>query len=75
MGYNIKHQVTRYLMQAILFAYEMNDFSLTDNLTKNIYHFVAEKNNKSVLNIQTNITKASKKIVSICLNMQYLIFL
>lgn len=39
-----------------------NNLTITDNLEKNVYPFVAHKYHTSVANIKTNITKATKAI-------------
>ncbi len=59
MGYNIKHLGTKYLVEAITFIYESNNYDLTDNLEKNVYKYIAYKHKKTTKNIANNISKSS----------------
>ena len=59
MGYNIKHLGTKYLVEAIIFIYESNNYDLTDNLEKNVYKYIAYKHNKTTKNIANNISKSA----------------
>ena len=64
MGYNWKYKGTNYLMEAILFIYTSNNIDLVDNLEKNVYKYIAYKNNKNVNNIKTNIIKSTEKLIN-----------
>ena len=59
MGYNFKHLGTKYLVEAIIFIYESNNYDLTDNLEKNVYNYIAYKHKKTTKNIANNISKSS----------------
>lgn len=59
MGYNWKYKGTHYILESILYIYESNNMNLLDNLEKNVYQYVAFKNNKSVNNIKTNSIKCT----------------
>ncbi len=63
MGYNWKYKGTNYLMEAILFIYTSNNLDLVDNLEKNVYRYIAYKNNKNVNNIKTNIIKSTERLI------------
>lgn len=63
MGYNWKYKGTNYLMEAIWFIYTSNNLDLVDNLEKNVYKYIAYKNNKNVNNIKTNIIKSTKRLI------------
>lgn len=62
LGYNIKYKGTQYIIEAILYVYEQNNYDLLDNLEKNVYSYISKRHKKSVNNIKTNIIKATKKI-------------
>lgn len=64
MGYNWKYKGTNYLMEAILFIYTSNNLDLVDNLEKNVYKYIAYKNNKNVNNIKTNIIKSTERLIN-----------
>ncbi len=59
MGYNIKHLGTKYLVEAITYIYESNNYDLTDNLEKNVYKYIAYKHKKTTKNIANNISKSA----------------
>ncbi len=65
MGYNWKYKGTNYLMEAILFIYTSNNLDLVDNLEKNVYKYIAYKNNKNVGNIKTNIIKSTERLINL----------
>lgn len=60
LGYNIKLVGTKYLLESIMYIYESNNFSLMDNLEQNVYKVIANKHNKSIINIKTNIAKSTR---------------
>ena len=64
LGYNFKYKGTYYIFDTILYVYASNDFELLDNLEKNVYKYVANKYNKSINNIKTNIIKSTKLITN-----------
>ncbi len=59
LGYNFKYKGTKYLIDCILFVYEKNNIELLDNLEQNVYKYIAIKNNSSITNIKTTITKST----------------
>ncbi len=59
MGYNFKYKGTKYIKETILYIYKQNNMDLLDNLESNVYRVIGIKNKKSVLNIKTNIIKAT----------------
>lgn len=60
IGYNFKHKGTRYLLEAILYAYDYQGFSCADILEKSIYKYIAYKHKTSVNNVKTNIIRATE---------------
>lgn len=64
LGYNIKYKGTQYIIEAIIYVYENNNYDLVDNLEKNVYKYIGFKHKKTVNNIKTNIIKATKEIES-----------
>lgn len=64
MGYNWKYKGTNYLMEAIIYIYTSNNLDLMDNLEKNVYKYIAYKNNKNVNNIKTNIVKSTERLIN-----------
>lgn len=61
IGYNFKHKGTRYILEAILYAYECVDFDYSNNLEKYIYKHIAYKYKTSINNIKTNIIRATNQ--------------
>lgn len=62
LGYNFKLKGTQYLLESIVYIYTKKDIKLLDNLERNVYEFIARKNNKEVLNIKTSIIKATNYV-------------
>lgn len=60
LGYNFKYKGTHYIYDTIVYIYTSNNFDLLDNLENNVYKIIANKNNKSINNIKTNIIKSTK---------------
>lgn len=60
LGYNFKYKGTQYIYEAIIYVYQRNDMKLLDNLENNVYKYIAYKNNKTKINIKTNIIKATE---------------
>ncbi len=65
MGYNIKLVGTKYLIEAIMYIYESNNWSLLDNLEKNVYKIIADRHKKTIVNIKTNISKSTRNMYGI----------
>ena len=57
LGYNFKLKGTQYLLESIMYIYTKKEMNLLENLEKNVYKYISEKNNKSLLNIKTSIIK------------------
>lgn len=62
MGYNFKYRGTLYILDAIEYIYKSNNMDLLENLEKNVYNIIANKYNKSINNIKTNIIKSTNSI-------------
>lgn len=62
LGYSLKYKGTYYILEAIIYIYRNNNLNLLDNLEKNVYTYIAYKNNKTVNNIKTNIIKSTNLI-------------
>ncbi len=62
LGYNFKLRGTQYLLESITYIYIKNDMTLLENLEKNVYRYIAEKNDKKILNIKTSIIKATNYV-------------
>lgn len=62
MGYNMKYKGTQYIIEAIIYIYEKNNWDFVDNLEQNVYKYISYKHKKSINNIKTNIIKATNKI-------------
>lgn len=58
LGFNMKHNGSNYLLEAIRLVMRCRNGEFTDNLEKNIYPIVGRKHNKSVCTIKSNILKA-----------------
>ncbi len=64
IGYNWKYKGTLYLFEAILYIYQHNNMDLLDNVEKNVYKYISYKSGKGIVNIKTNIIKATNSIKS-----------
>ena len=62
LGYSLKYKGTYYILEAIVYIYRNNNLDLLDNLEKNVYKYIAFKNNKTINNIKTNIIKSTNLI-------------
>lgn len=61
IGFNLKHKGTRYIIDCILFLYCQSSKDVK-NLERDSYRFVAKKYKKTVVNIKTNIAKATEYV-------------
>lgn len=61
LGYNIKYKGTLYIIEAIMYVYNRNNFDFVDNLEQNVYKYISYKHQKSINNIKTNIIKATNE--------------
>lgn len=62
LGYNnIKYKGTFYIIEAIMYVYNRNNFDFVDNLEQNVYRYISYKHKKSINNIKTNIIKATNE--------------
>lgn len=64
LGYNFKYKGTKYLFDVILYIYKSNDFEILNSLENNVYRIMANKYNKSINNIKTNIIKATRLLTN-----------
>lgn len=62
LGYNFKQKGSKYLCESIEYIYKSENLELVDNLEKNVYKYIAIKNNKTLINIKTNIIKATEYV-------------
>lgn len=62
IGYDFRYKGSKYIYEAILYIYQNNNFDMLDNLEKNVYFHIANKYNKTINNIKTNIIKATNNI-------------
>lgn len=62
LGYNFKLKGTQFLFESILYIYEKKEMSLVENLERNVYKYIAVRNNKTVINIKTNIIKSTNYV-------------
>ncbi len=62
LGYNFKLKGTQYLLESIMYIYTKKEMNLLENLEKNVYKYISEKNNKSLLNIKTSIIKSTNYV-------------
>lgn len=62
LGYNFKQKGSKYLCESIEYIYKSGKLELVDNLEKNVYKYIALKNNKTLINIKTNIIKATEYV-------------
>lgn len=62
LGYSLKYKGTHYILESIIYIYRNNNLDLLDNLEKNVYKYIAFKNNKTINNIKTNIIKSTSLI-------------
>ena len=46
----------------MIYIYKKEQIELVDNLEKNVYKYIAIKNNKTLANIKTNIIKATNYV-------------
>lgn len=65
IGYKFKYKGTHYLVDTILLMF-LNQDSMVDNLQGNIYPLIAEKYNKTILNIKSSINKATECMYCEC---------
>ena len=59
--YNIKYKGTLYIIEAIMYVYNRNNFDFVDNLEQNVYKYISYKHQKIINNIKTNIIKATNE--------------
>lgn len=62
LGYNFKLKGTQYLLDSIVYIYTKKNMNLLENLEKNVYRYISEKNNKSLLNVKTSIIKSTNYV-------------
>lgn len=62
LGYNFKLKGTQYLLDSIIYVYSNKNEEMLENLEKNVYKYVSLKNNKTVLNIKTNIINSTNYV-------------
>lgn len=62
LGYNFKLQGTQYLLESIVYICSKRDMNLLENLEKNVYKYISNKNNKRVSNIKTSIIKSTNYV-------------
>ena len=62
LGYNFKHKGTHYLIESIIYIYKKEQMELVDNLEKNVYKYIAIRNNTTMINVKTNIIKATNYV-------------
>lgn len=65
IGYKFKYKGSHYLADTILLMFERQD-SMVDNLQTHIYPIVAEKYNKTIINIKSSINKATECMYCEC---------
>lgn len=58
IGFKLKLNGTKYILESILYIYNSNNYDLVENLEKNVYPILAKKHNKTSMNIKSNILKA-----------------
>lgn len=66
LGYNMTHNGTIYLFEAIKLLANNQELVETNNLNKDIYPILAKKYNKTVHNIKCNINKATEYMYYEC---------
>lgn len=67
LGYNPNNYGTLYIMEAIYILYiNINNNNFNCNLIRNVYPIIAKKYNKTIINIQSNITNATNSMVCEC---------
>lgn len=66
IGYNFKHNGTKYLKEAIIFLSNEQNEDLIENLEKNVYSHIARIHRKSIGNIKNNIVKATNNMYFEC---------
>lgn len=62
LGYNFKLKGTLYLLESIKYILNSKNINLLENLEKNVYQYIANKNGKKTLNIKTSIIKATNYV-------------
>lgn len=62
LGYNFKLKGTQYLLDSIIYVYSNKNEEMLENLEKNVYKYISLKNNKTVLNIKTNIINSTNYV-------------
>lgn len=62
LGYNFKLKGTKYLLESILYIYEKRQMELVENLEQNVYKYIANRNDKTITNIKTNIIKSTNYV-------------
>lgn len=72
LHYNLSHNGTRYLSEAILQVYLKGEDK--DNLTKDIYPIIAQKYHTTVNNVKTSILQASNYSFYECTNDEILMY-
>lgn len=58
LGFSLKLNGTKYILESILYIYNSNNYDLIENLEKNVYPVLAKKHNTTVMNIKSNILKS-----------------
>lgn len=66
IGYNFKHNGTKYLKESIIFLLNEQNDDLIENLEKNVYSHIARMHRKSIGNIKNNIVKATNNMYFEC---------
>lgn len=64
IGFDFKYKGTKYLLETILYIYKNKRLELLENLEENVYNYVANINNKSILNVKTNIIRSTSNMYS-----------
>lgn len=64
IGFDFKYKGTKYLLETILYIYKNKRLELLENLEENVYKYVANINNKSILNVKTNIIRSTSNMYS-----------
>lgn len=64
IGFDFKYKDTKYLLETILYIYKNKRLELLENLEENVYKYVANINNKSILNVKTNIIRSTSNMYS-----------
>lgn len=64
IGFDFKYKGTKYLLETILYIYKNKRLELLENLEENVYKYVANINNKSILNVKTKIIRSTSNMYS-----------